>query len=116
MSPKHPLTKPKALFVEGKDEERFLGKFSEELNLRAKIEIFDIGGKTKLATSLDAVLRASGHENIETVAVVRDADDDAKAAFDSVCGALASIGLAVPTAPLIMTSSNPKVGVMILPG
>ena len=42
-----PITKPKVLIVEGKDEELLFSKLIDHLELQ-DIEIWDIGGKTKI--------------------------------------------------------------------
>jgi len=103
------------LVVEGKDDEGFFSAFTRHLNL-SDIQILPIGGKTLLRGSLKALKEAQGFEDVLSIGVVRDADDNPSSAFQSVQDALRDAGLPVPREPLIPVDSTPQVVVMILPG
>lgn len=109
-----PITQPKQLLVEGKDEVNFFEEFISILNLE-NIKVRDIGGKTRLADRLEALWTGAGHEVIASIGIVRDADRDPNGAFDSICGALQTVGLPTPAAPLQCVGDIPRVTVMIVP-
>lgn len=108
------ITQPKLLLVEGKDEEAFFTQLLLELAL-ADIQIHAVGGKTRFRDRLKVLLEAPGHEIITSLGIVRDADTSPDSAFDSICGALGELNLAVPSVPLQTAGEAPHVTVMILP-
>lgn len=70
--------------VEGKDEEFFFSALLEHLGLSG-VQIVPIGGKSKLRENLKALVRLPGfRQKVTHVGIVRDADDDARAAFQSL--------------------------------
>ncbi|MBE9572626.1 MAG: hypothetical protein IMF11_18525 [Proteobacteria bacterium] len=102
------------VLVEGKDEQLLFEALmeNEEIN---NIQILPIAGKTLLRRHLKALKVAPGFGNVIGLGVVRDADTDPAAAFQSVCDALTDCGLPVPPAPLTPGGNRPHVTVMILP-
>lgn len=102
------------LVVEGDEDRFFFEAFINYLGL-GQIQIVPIGGKTELQRNLSTLVKTSGHENMVSLGVVRDADLNPISAFQSVCGALHGTGLSVPDRPLAATGNNPRVAVMILP-
>lgn len=108
------LSEPRLLVVEGQDEVKFFGALSEHLGI-SDLQLLDAAGETKLPGRLKALKRADW-PNRQVLAVVRDADLDANAAFSSVCTALRAAGFSVPTGPLEIAEGTPRVVVMILPG
>jgi hypothetical protein len=113
------IEKSHVLVVEGKDEELFftalIDSFKNELNL-PDIQILPIGGKTNLPRNLKALVNSPGFSKIISLGIVRDADENARAAFQSICSALKFVGLPVPPAPMVSTGSNPSVAAFVLPG
>lgn len=112
------IVKPKLLLVEGKDEVRFFNAFLAHPILGiTDIQVTDYGGKTMLKDYLEALAQApvGGFTNLVSLAIARDADTDAAAAFASVCGALTNVGLTVPGAHGQFAGANPQVGVWIVP-
>jgi len=108
------ITEPKVLVVEGKDDKNFFEALIEHLGLR-NIQVEDIGGKTQLRDRLKALVQTPGFPQVTSLGVVRDANNDHDAAFQSVCGALLNAGLRVPERPWITVGGEPKVVVVILP-
>ena len=102
------------LVVEGKEDERFFEAFIDSLGL-SDIQVISIGGKTFLRRNLRILAAASGFSEVVSLAVVRDANADPKAAFQSVRDALRNAGLPAPDKPLVFAGDGPCVGVMILP-
>lgn len=109
-----PIGKPKLLVVEGKDEVFFFGALLSYLVLQ-DIQAVDMEGKTNLRSRLDAIVKSPGFPNVSCLGVVRDADSDPIAAFQSVRDALDAVGLPVPNEPLTFIGQNPQVAVVILP-
>ena len=114
---------PYLLIVEGKDEELFFEALMKNLGL-TDIQILPIGGKTKLKENLrHLVNKVPDFDMVTSLGIVRDADDDPKAAFQSVSDALKKVKLPVPVSPLIPSiGPNPrnlkyhiKVNVFIMP-
>jgi len=91
-----PITNSRIVLVEGQDEVVLFTELINYLEL-SDIEVRQVGGtKAKMRSSLKALLQISGHELITSLGVVRDADNDAAAAFQSVCDALRAVDLEVP--------------------
>lgn len=104
----------KILVVEGKEEEMFFSALGDHLNLRG-IQILPIGGKTKLRDNLKLIKVPANFASVVSLGIVRDADDDAERAFQSVQDALREAGLPFPSQMMRPTDTNPQVTVMILP-
>ena len=109
------IEKSKILVVEGKDEENFFEALLQYLNL-TDIQVMGIGGKTQIKGNLKALVKSPNFTNVTSLGIVRDANDDPSAAFQSVCEALKDAELPVPHQPLIPAGSCPKVVIMIVPG
>lgn len=105
---------PVLLLVEGKEDLVFFGAFIKHLNL-TNIQIREIGGKTQLASRLESVFISEMALNIDAIGIIRDADSNSKAAFQSVCSALKKSGLLVPQKQTIIMPGHPSVGVLIVP-
>lgn len=113
------IEKPCVLLVEGPvDDLWFFKALAKHLELQDVIQIIAMYGKTELRSRLRAISLAS-KQNEETeivsLGIVRDADKDPKAAFQSICDALTYINFPVPKYPLKPTDDRPQVTVMILP-
>ena len=82
----------------------------------SEIDVQDFGGNEDLRDFLSAVWNAPGaRSNTEAVGIVRDAELDAEAAFESVCSAIYAIGLNPPDTPLQVVGDKPRIGILILP-
>lgn len=115
--PKHKeITYAKQLLVEGKDSQVFFGALLAEVGLDAVIQVQDFGGVNELPRFLKQFVVAPDFiQKVAAVAVIRDAETNARGAFESVCGALGRAGLTVPAAAEVFEGTRPKVAVMILP-
>ena len=111
------ITHAKQLLVEGKDAEVFFGALIAEIGLDAVIQVQDFGGVKDLPGFLRQFVVVSDfiQGRVDAVAIIRDAETDARGALQSVCGALGRAGLTVPTAAEAFEGTHPKVAVMILP-
>ena len=105
---------PALLLVEGSTLKVFFEAWLPRLGKTA-VQVINFGGISELNGTLqrvaDPVFLAQGC----SLAVIRDAEQNAAAAFQSVCHGLQRCGLTVPGAPAEWTPSKPAVGVFILP-
>lgn len=108
------IEQPNILVVEGKDEELFFGALIKHLGLES-FQILPIGGKDKLQQSLQALAKASGFHEVAFLGIVRDADADPEASFQSVKKALQNANLPAPEHPEVTVGEKPRVAVLILP-
>jgi hypothetical protein len=108
------IERPKLLIAEGDEDARFFGAFCHHLGLN-DIQVLPIGGKTQLPSNLKALKGVTGFSQVIALGIIRDADEDANAAFQSVCSALQHAGLPIPTKPMTPAPGRPRVLVMILP-
>ena len=108
---------PVQLVVEGNDQRNFFRAMRNHLSL-TDLQIQNFGGTTELRQFLAAlVAEPEFGERVERLGVVRDAEDDAAGAFDSVQNSLRNAGLPVPQRPEGQTRGHhPEVSVLILPG
>jgi hypothetical protein len=113
LTPPLAISSSKLLVVEGQDEERL---FSEALAAwGVDAQILPIGGKTKLGANLKTLRNDTRYPGVSTIAVLRDADDDAQAALRSVRGALSGAGLTPPGEHGRFSTGTPRVGIYVLP-
>jgi hypothetical protein len=103
------ITKPKIVIVEGQDEVKLLRALIKHLNLPDDIDIQDASGKDNIRRFLMGLMQSSNHEIVTSIGIVRDADQDPAAAFQSVCSALQGAGLPRPPAPLQPVGDTPQV-------
>jgi len=109
------ITHANVLVVEGNDDQHFFEALATHLQSQP-FQVIDIEGKTNLRARLEAVTLSRGFAAVTSLGISRDANADASAAFQSVCGALRALNLPVPSRPLVPTGDQPRVTVMILPG
>ncbi|MGS1035816.1 DUF3226 domain-containing protein [Burkholderia glumae] len=110
------LKKPKLLLVEGKDEISFIGALLRAMDI-SDIQLWDAKGKAKMHQALGAVRFAPGFESVTSIGVIRDADENAKGAFDSVKASFVAHGYPVPQrVGERATKDTLSASVFILPG
>lgn len=110
-----PIHEKTVLAVEGKDEVNFFGALLEYLEI-AGSDIRDLGGKDQFKDKLPALVKTRGFSDVEVLAVIRDADKDADAAFDSVRNILRGQHLNPPDQMNRFSDGNPMIGIFIMPG
>jgi hypothetical protein len=108
------ITQPNLLVVEGKEEELFFGALIKHLELQ-NVQVMGIGGKATLRQNLKALTLSPHFADVIFLGVVRDANNDPGAAFQSVRDALHAMNLPAPERPLVPAGDSPRVAVMILP-
>ncbi len=110
------LTKNKALLIEGKDEEYFFNAPFEHLSID-DVQIVQYEGKNNLSAYLGAFMLFRGYEQLSAFGILRDADDDASGAFNSVVTSLQKANLPHPKkSGDCANKGGKKVGIFILPG
>jgi len=108
------ITQPSLLVVEGREEELFFGALIRHLELQ-NIQVMGVGGKTNLRRNLKALTSSPSFAEVISLGVVRDANDNPSAAFQSVHDALQAVNLPAPECALVPAGDSPQVSVMILP-
>lgn len=109
------VARPKQLLVEGRDAEVFFHALLDDVRVTG-VQVQNFGGKDELRGFLKALRNASSFsQKVTSVGIVRDAETDAAAAFQSVCSALNAASFAVPTQVLAPAGHSPQVSVLILP-
>lgn len=103
-----PITTPVQLVVEGEDAANFFKALLREMNLTT-VQVQNFGGVTELRSFLKLLRDAPNFwANVTSIGIVRDAETDPKAAFQSVCGALRHAGLPVPQQPAMPAGHQSK--------
>ena len=110
----NPESKPKLLLVEGRDEELVLGAFLRHLGISA-VQVQGYGGKNRLQYFLTTVTNEPDFDQVPSIGIVRDADDNARSAFQSVQSSLRNVGLPTPQNFLEPAAGLPRVAVFIMP-
>ena len=111
----HEVTKPKQLLVEGKDALNLFTAMLKNLEIPS-IQVQDFGGINELNPFLQAFSKSSGFKkNVTSVGIIRDAETDFSAAFQSVCSALDNSNLPIPQNPIERTATQPQISIFILP-
>ena len=102
------------LLVEGNDQRNFFEHFCEHLFLKG-VEVHDFGGIKELNGFLSAFVNTPGFDNVNRLGIIRDAEQNATSAFQSVQSALNAAELSPPDVPQQFTQGIPAVAVLILP-
>jgi hypothetical protein len=107
--------KPILLLVEGEDDKAFFEALIEDMALE-DVQVEQLNGKDRWRDKVKNIkeLEEFG-KYVKSLGLVRDADTNAVAAFQSVDDALNFAGLSRPTKPLDSVGSDPMVTVLILP-
>ncbi len=108
------IAKSNVVVVEGKEEELFFSALAGHLELQ-NIQIMPIGGKEQLRRNLRALTLSPRFAQVISLGVVRDANANPSAAFQSVRDALQAVNLPAPERSLVSIGCDPRVTVMILP-
>jgi hypothetical protein len=109
------ITKKKLLLVEGNDEKNFLEELFRHMRKEDIVDIHDVAGKYNFKKNMPTFMKTPGFNDVEAIAIVRDADDSCTSAFQSVEGVLKENSFLPPGRPGEFSQGNPKVGVFIMP-
>ncbi len=118
-APRQEICSDRLLLVEGRDEVNLFDALLKHCFGAAEkrdTQIIDAGGKHSFRKNLTAIAAAARvRPTLRAVGAVRDADDNALSAFQSVCDALRHAGYEPPRAHGEVSAGDPPVGVFILP-
>ena len=109
-----PVTRSRQLLVEGRDEELFFGAFLRNLQME-EVQVRNYQGKDNLRNYLEIFSGMADMDQVHSIGIVRDADDSAQSALQSVQGSLRNAGLAVPIRFVTPGEGPPRVSVFIMP-
>lgn len=104
----------KLLLVEGKDEVGFFSALLKSIGLD-NIQILDVGGVSKFKTNFKTLPVTVGFDQVKTIGIVRDADNNADAAFQQVCDAIRGAGMEPPGKAFVSSGGKPEIRVLIVP-
>jgi len=104
----------KLLLVEGDHDKIFFEKLLEYLQI-SDIQVEQVGGKPNFGPIINLLVSDDRFHELETLAIIRDADNNPNGAFQSLKGALERANINAPSRPLDITSSMPKASIFILP-
>jgi hypothetical protein len=109
------IEKNKVLLVEGMDEVNVLNQFFKAIPLVYAIQIIPYLNIPEFDNFMRAFRKRQNYSIVESIGILRDADENAEAAFQSVQDALVKAEFEKPEEPLKSYGSKPKISVMILP-
>lgn len=115
--PKRKIRSDRLLLVEGRDEENlFNALIGQCFDAEPEIQVIAAGGRDKFPANLAAIHRAAlARPALRAIGVVRDADENADAAFQSVCDHLRNVGYQPPPVHAGFSDAEPSIGVFIVP-
>ena len=108
------IKEKKLLLVEGKDEEGFFEALFNNKAIQG-IQVMESGGKEQFEKLLPEIVKLRDFKEVSSLAVIQDADQDAKEAFQRVCLELKKNNLSAPEKPASFISGSPRIGVFIIP-
>lgn len=111
------IEKNKLLLVEGKDEETFFKVLLQEHEIN-DVQIIPTAGRDQLNNSyLMALQETSGFDELISLAIIQDADENADTRFQSICDHLRNSHLNFPDQVSTFTSQgqNLRIGIFIIP-
>lgn len=108
------------LLVEGIDEVRFFCKLIEnrveDESIRATIQLIDAGGRDRFRNRFRAISTSlMERRDVNAIGIVRDADNSASSAFQSVRDSVSAVGYMPPSGHGVYSNSYPSIGIFIAP-
>jgi hypothetical protein len=110
-----PLTRTKLLAVEGIDEVVFFEELLKHLDMIDSVDVRQVGGKDQFKIKMPVLQKSSGFNRLESVAIIRDADENTSGAFNSIKKILDKMHLPAPGKPGDFYNGTPRVGIFIMP-
>ena len=99
------IEQPKQLIVEGNDEVRVFNALCRYLGISG-LQVQQCQGYGNLRPLLRTFTADSNFQNVETLAIVADADRNRSGRQQSIQGALSNVGLPAPSTPLQLASQD----------
>ena len=115
MPPTLRIEQTKQLIVEGNDEVRIFSALGKHMDI-SDFQVHPCGGYPNLRRFLRTLTALDGFENVESLAVVADADFDYAGRQQSIQDALSAAGLPAPSVPLQFVSQGRiRVAYLVIP-
>lgn len=116
MLPAPQILKKKLLLAEGKDTESFMSVLLNVSCLEG-FQVLDFRNVENFQPFIKGLVNRADYResDIESIGVVRDAEQNASAAFESVRNALKAASLDGPSQPGKITTGKPRIGIYLLP-
>jgi hypothetical protein len=105
----------KLIAVEGKDEVNFFNCLLKDMGFD-NYAVEDVGGTRGFNDYFPALVQSSNFSDVDTIIVIRDADESAEKVFESIKNVLIKAHLEPPKEINYFSNGNPRVGVFIMPG
>jgi len=108
----------KLLAVEGIDEVNFFDSLFEHWGTN-DADVRDLVGKSQYKTKIPTLIKSTGFSKVEYFGIVRDANNNPRAAFESICNILKKNNLIPPKEPnkfYQRKTKKPGLGIYIMPG
>lgn len=102
------IEKAKLIVVEGKDDKVFFEAMLEHLMSKNEIQVAMINGKSSYEKKLQGLVNSPDFQRIKSLGLVRDADDNAVCAFESMRNAVERIEFPNP-------EDKPHISFFVLP-
>jgi hypothetical protein len=115
--PNTKITNKFLLLVEGKDEIEFFNALFKYMNIDG-VQIHEVEGKNNFSKNIKQIKDSpdDGFSIVTNLGIIRDADDNAKAAFDSICYHLNQNKIAPPkNIGIVENIDKRKIGIFIMP-
>ncbi len=116
-APRFGISQDRLLLVEGYDEVNLIDALTEYcLDEDSGVQVIAAGGRDRFPRNIRAIrVAAMSRATLRSIAVIRDADDDARGAFQSVCAHLRKVGFVPPAVHAEFSDAVPSIGVFIVP-
>jgi hypothetical protein len=107
--------RPRLILVEGADDQAIIAAMIRHEGLE-DYHVHDMRGNTSWSSRLQAVmLEPTFSMNVRSLGLIKDADSNPGAAWDSCIGVLGNCNLPIPRAAAILAEGVPSVAIMIVP-
>ncbi len=110
-----PLTidKTKLVLAEGREAQGFIEWLCKECRKTNDVQVMNFGGNSELRLFIQNLINMDGYDEVESIVIVRDAEENAQSAIDSIKSALGNdkLGndkLPVPCKPFTFQSESGK--------
>ena len=111
------IHKKRLLLVEGVDGHRFMYFACKAYQRSEEIQVMNFRGISELESRLQLLKNVEGFDDLESLVIARDAEQDQSAAIQSVKMALAKVELPIPEQPFkFHHTETPKTAFMLFPG
>ena len=106
------------LLVEGKDEVNLFEAIVKHCleGGSQQVQVLEVGGKDQFRKLFAAIkIAAQARPTLRSIGVVRDADDNARGSFQSVCDSIRNVDYEPPARHGEFSNAAPSIGVFIVP-